>query len=120
MGPQEHYASSHPQAETGWPVPTERYDSAGSSRVRGVRQARHAANWTAAALLAAVAAATGYFAHHPAASAPSLSTGGTSATTAHGGHVSVAHPIVTSGGSGVVAGTGPGGSAGSTRSWSDN
>jgi hypothetical protein len=120
MEPQERYASDRPHADDGWPLPTDRYDSGGITRVRGVRQARRAANWTAAALLAGVAAATGYFAHHPAAPAQTAGTGGASATTVRGGHIAVTHPVVTSGGSGVVAGTGPGGTAGSARHWTDN
>ena len=56
----------------------------GSARARaaGVRRVRRASNWTAAALIAGVAAATGYFAHHPPTpAAPATS----SVTTVPGG-----------------------------------
>ncbi len=45
--------------------------SAVASRAEGVRRVRRASNWTAAALIAGVAAASGYFAHQtpPATSA---------------------------------------------------
>jgi hypothetical protein len=121
MRPENQDATARSQTEGGWPLPTASYDSVAGTRVRGVRQARRAANWTAAALLAGVAAATGYFAHHPAATAQTVGTGSTganSATTVRGGHVAVTHPVVTSGGSGVTVGAGPGGTAG--RTWSDN
>jgi hypothetical protein len=73
---------------------------------------RQASNWTAALLIAGVAATTGYFAHHappatPATSAVTSVPGGTAATRAH--KPSLSAPVATSSGSGVTVGTGPGG-----------
>ncbi len=97
----------------------------------GVRRTRRASNWTAAALIAGVAATSGYFVH-AAASSPAGSTGGaTSSTgvtqqpgtaTVHGQKPSLTHSVVTSSGSGVAVGaSGPGGSAGgATTTWRDN
>lgn len=88
---------------------------------RGIRESRTAANWTAAALLAAVAAATGYFAHHPATQAAGTarytqSGTSTSGAAVHGpgSHAAISQPVATSGGSGVAAGPGTasGGAAG--------
>ena len=78
----------------------------------GVRRARQASNWTAALLIAGVAASTGYFAHHapPATPATSAVTSVPSGTAATGGHKpSLSAPVATSSGSGVTVGTGPGG-----------
>ena len=70
----------------------------------GVRHARHVSNWTAAVLVAGAAAASGYFAH--AATAPVVTGASQPGTTVSGTgqKATVAHPVVTSGGSGVVAG----------------
>jgi hypothetical protein len=93
-------------------------------RDAGIRQTRRISAWTAAALVAGVAASAGYFAHTVATPA----TGGTTATSVAGtvgatGHKpSLTHPVVTSGGSGVVAGT-TGASAGTSSGavhWRDN
>jgi hypothetical protein len=88
----------------------------GATRARadGVRRVRRAANWTAAALIAGVAAATGYFAHHPPAAAPAAVTPvtGTAGGSAVAGGVhqpSLSSPVATSSGSGVTVSTGPGG-----------
>jgi hypothetical protein len=70
---------------------------------------RRASNWTAAALIAGVAAATGYFAHHPPAATPSTSI----VTTVPGGTAVGSHkpslnaPVATTSGSGVTVTTGP-------------
>jgi hypothetical protein len=88
---------------------------AAASRADGVRRVRRASNWTAAALIAGAAAASGYFAHHtpPATSAPASTTQAPPAgQVPMAGHGAVASPhqasgsapLVTSGGSGVVAG----------------
>jgi len=66
--------------------------------------------WTAAALIATVAATTGYLAHAiPVTAGSSSSTGtthtGKSASVAPNGPA-VSGPVVTSGGSGVAAGRG--------------
>jgi hypothetical protein len=86
------------------------YPRTARARAGGVRRVRRASNWTAAALIAGVAAATGYFAHHqPPAPATS------SVTTVPGGTAAAPHkpslnaPVATSGGSGVTVTTGPGG-----------
>jgi hypothetical protein len=86
------------------------YRPGAGTRVSGARRARQASNWTAALLIAGVAAATGYFAHHAAPAAPAAATsvpGGTAATGAH--KPSLSAPVATSSGSGVTVGTGPGG-----------
>lgn len=83
----------------------------GGARAAGVRRVRWASNWMAAALIAGVAAATGYFAHH----APPAAPAGTSTTTVPGstgagvGKPSLSGPVATSSGSGVTVTRGPGG-----------
>jgi hypothetical protein len=114
--------------------------SAAASRAGGVRRVRRASNWTAAALVAGVAAASGYFAHQipPAASAPGATTQAPPAGQVPvAGHAAVAGPrqasgsapVVTSGGSGVAAGpvtgvTGTGAgiraAGAATVTWRDN
>jgi hypothetical protein len=89
------------------------------ARDRGVRSSRRTSTWTAAALIAAVAATTGYLAH----SMPSTSAGSGYTTTQPSGHSGVVKhgapgvsgPVVTSGGSGAVAGR-----SGGAGGWSDN
>lgn len=82
---------------------------AARARAGGVRKMRRASNWTAAALIAGVAAATGYFAHHPA---PAATPATSSVTTVPGGTTTGPHkpalnsPVATSGGSGVTVTTG--------------
>ena len=108
------------------------------ARDRGVRRARRVSNWTAAALIAGVAATTGYFAHasQPAAPAAGATTGpattgaaGTAtagtATAGTGAHKACpAAPVATSGGSGVTvtrppSGNCAGGNSGTVRpAWS--
>jgi hypothetical protein len=88
------------------------YQRGAGARRSGVRRVRQASNWTAALLIAGVAATTGYFAHHappatPATSAVTSVPGGTAATGAH--KPSLSAPVATSSGSGVTVGTGPGG-----------
>ena len=86
--------------------------SRGAPRASGVRRLRRASNWTAAALIAGVAAATGYFAHHTQPAAPAVSTvSGTApgASTAAPGKPTLSNPVTTSSGSGVVVTTGPNG-----------
>lgn len=109
------------------------------SRAGGVHRVRRASNWTVAALVAGVAATTGYFAHQipaatsatnsatqaaPGQGAPGQGTPGHAAVA--GPHkASVSTPVVTSGGSGVAAGSGTSGTAGTagrsgTVTWRDN
>ncbi len=99
-------------------------DAGGSGRRRaverrdaGVRQTRRISSWTAAALVAGVAASAGYFAH--TAMMPAGASSGTSATgtvtgtgSAAGQKPSVTHAVVTSGGSGVTVGTSAGAAGG--------
>jgi hypothetical protein len=92
---------------------------------RGIRESRTAANWTAAALIAGVAAATGYFAHHPATqvvAAAQYARSGTASSGAsvhgQGGHAAISQPVATSGGSGVTAGSGAAG--GGKSGWRDS
>ena len=84
---------------------------AARARAGGVRRVRRASNWTAAALIAGVAAATGYFAHHPPTATPVTSsvTSVPGATTAGPGEPALHAPVATSGGSGVTVTTGPNG-----------
>jgi hypothetical protein len=91
--------------------PPPRSSSMGYQRERGIRSSRRASTWTAAALIATVAATTGYLAHAvpvTGASGTSTSAGtgqsGKSTTVTHGGP-NVSGPVVTSGGSGVAAGS---------------
>jgi hypothetical protein len=106
--------------DTGYQRDAGPWRGAASPRAGGVRRLRRASNWTAAALIAGVAAATGYFAHHPPAPAPATS----SVTAVPGGTAAGPHkpslntPVTTSGGSGVTVGTGPGGVK--TVSYRDN
>jgi hypothetical protein len=103
------------QGEEYWPS----RDHAGNAGGHGIRASRRASNWTAAALIAGVAATTGYLAHEIPASG-SGGTGGTGGTGTSGaaakpaakpGTVSpstpaVSKPVVTSGGSGAAGGGG--------------
>lgn len=79
------------------------------ARDRGIRSSRRASTWTAAALIAAVAATTGYLAHSIPTSAGTTTSGygqsGKSTAVNHGAPA-VSGPVVTSGGSGVAAGSG--------------
>jgi hypothetical protein len=97
------------------PDPPYPYDTpiarqAGMIRDGGVRRMRRVSNWTAAALIAGVAATTGYFAHASQTAAPTggATTGTTgtagTATAGTGAHKACpAAPVATSGGSGVTA-----------------
>ena len=82
-------------------------------RASGVRRLRRASNWTAAALIAGVAATTGYFAHHTQPAAPAVSTvtgAAPGAGTAAGpGKPTLSNPVTASSGSGVVVTTRPNG-----------
>jgi hypothetical protein len=99
------------------------------TRDRGVRGGRRVSNWTAAALIAGVAATTGYFAHasQPAAPAAGATTGAAgTATAGTGAHKACpAAPVATSGGSGVTVarpagGNCAGGNSGTVRpAWSE-
>jgi hypothetical protein len=124
-------------------VPLPRFDNSSSvqqaaiARDGGIRRLRRVSNWTAAALIAGVAATSGYFAHaNPVAPATSAITAtaptgtGTLLGTTH--KPSVSSPVATSGGSGVTVGTsgsaggGGGGTSGSVggggtvSTWLDN
>ena len=98
--------------DTGYQREAGPWRGAASPRASGVRRLRRASNWTAAALIAGVAAATGYFAHHTQPAAPAVSTvSGTApgASTAAPGKPTLSNPVTTSSGSGVVVTTGPNG-----------
>ncbi len=77
-------------------------------RARGLRQVRRWSNWTAAALIAATAVTTGYFARasHPTAGAAGIAVAAGAlgqAGAAVGPHrPCVSVPVATSGGSGVT------------------
>jgi hypothetical protein len=128
----------HPAGRRRLPAPADdtwqAYDSGtrhGSARRdAGVRTTRRASNWTAAALIAGVAATSGYFVHGAATPAGSPGTAThliqqPGAATGHGQHPSLSHPVATSGGSGVTGGSsvtgGSGGTGGSGAThWVDN
>ncbi len=82
-----------------------------SRRDAGVRRTRQVTGWTAAALVAGVAAGAGYFAHAAAPAVPASGTAVQGTVGSAGQKPSLTHPVVTSGGSGVTAGT-TGGAAG--------
>lgn len=76
-------------------------------REHGVRGSRRVSNWTAAALIAGVAATTGYLAH--AIPAGSTQSGTTTNQAGKSAAVTPAapatqHPVATSGGSGATGG----------------
>jgi hypothetical protein len=84
-------------------------------RESGIRASRRTSTWTAAALIATVAATTGYLAH----SIPGTTTGASTTSTgiathagkstaARSGAPAVSGPVVTSGGSGVAVGSAAG------------
>jgi hypothetical protein len=120
-----------PPAEDDWAAGSATRRRAINRRDTGVRATRRISGWTAAALVAGVAASAGYFAHAamPAGTTSSTSSTGTASGTGTGTAASqkpsVTHPVVTSGGSGVAAGTvggaagGPAGS-GNAVHWRDN
>lgn len=98
------YASHSEPPGNPWP--------AGYARAQGIRSSRRASTWTAAALIAGVAAATGYLAHAIPGTGASGGGGttnthpaGKSTTTAPSAPV-VAPPVTTSGGSGAAGGGG--------------
>ena len=80
----------------------------GHPRDDGIRRSRRASTWTAAALIAGVAATTGYLAHSIPASGGSTTTGGTtrptSPATVSPAAPAVHTPVATSGGSGAGGG----------------
>lgn len=88
--------------EAGYPPPAYARDS-------GIRSSRRTSTWTAAALIAAVAATTGYLAHSiPGTTASGTTVGHTTTKPSgqsggvHSGAPGVSGPVVTSGGSGAV------------------
>jgi hypothetical protein len=97
--------------QPGWvrlPADDEEGDSApgsGRARASGVRRVRRASNWTAATLIAGVAAAAGYFAHHTQPTVPVSTTVTPSApgsgSTASPGTPALPSPVATSRGSPV-------------------
>lgn len=97
------YDDEPPRAYPGYPRNT------GYPRDSGVRRSRQASTWTAAALIAGVAATTGYLAYSiPAHGAGSGTSGGTTRPATKPGTVrpsapAVNPPVVTSGGSGAAA-----------------
>jgi hypothetical protein len=99
--------------DTGYQRDPGPWRGAAGPRAGGVRRLRRASNWTAAALIAGVAAATGYFAHHPQPAAPAVTavtgTAPGSGSTAGPGKPHLSAPVATSTGSGVVVTTGPNG-----------
>ncbi len=76
-------------------------------RALGLRQVRRWSNWTAAALIAATAVTTGYFARASVSTAPAAVAAGAKGTaTAAGTHQPcISVPVATSGGSAVASRT---------------
>ncbi len=102
---------------------------AAGRRDAGVRQIGRISGWTAAGLVAGVAAGAGYFAHAvPPTAVPASATAVQGTVGSTGQKPSLTHPVVTSGGSGVTAGTAGGSSAtggaaasgNATAQWRDN
>jgi hypothetical protein len=96
-------------------------------RDSGMRRTRRAANWTAAALVAGVAATSGYFVHaaaNPSVSSTNPTPGVTQlqTVTGHGHKPSLTHAVATSSGSGVTAGSSGSGRSGGggPTTWRDN
>ena len=97
------------QERSGWvrlPAYDEEGDSApgsGRARASSVGRVRRASTWTAAALIAGLAAAVGYFAHHTQPSVPATTTvtpgAPGSASTASPDKPALRSPVVTSTGS---------------------
>ena len=81
-------------------------DYRGNPRDYGIRASRRASTWTAAALIAGVAATTGYLAHSIPASGGNTSGGTTrqSPATVSPSTPAVHSPVATSGGSGAGGG----------------
>ncbi len=108
------------------PIPRSAGFSSVQSRViareDGLRRLRRMSNWTAAALIVGVAAATGYFAHtNPVAPVTRTITTAVPACTGPGigpsPRPTVSNAVATSGGSGVTVGTSSsGGGVGATGS----
>jgi hypothetical protein len=74
----------------------------GRARASSVRPVRRASTWTAATLIAGLAAAAGYFAHHtqPAVPATTVTRGAPGSASTAGGHKpALPSPVATSSGS---------------------
>jgi hypothetical protein len=90
-------------------------------RDAGRERVRSATAWTAATLVAGMAAGAGYFAHATTATSGTASQVTSGSAHVSGQRPSLSHPVVTSGGSGVTAGSTAGsGGAGGAVSWRDN
>jgi hypothetical protein len=80
----------------------------GRARTSSVRRVRGASAWTAATLIAGLAAVAGYFAHHTQPAVPTTTTvthgAPGNASTASGGKPVLPSPVVTSSGSAVSGG----------------
>ena len=84
----------------------------GRARASSVRRVRGASAWTAATLIAGLAAAAGYFAHHPQPTVPATTTvtpgAPGNASAASGGKPVLPAPVATSSGSAIGEGDGRG------------
>jgi hypothetical protein len=102
------------------PLPAARHRAI-ARRDAGRERVRRVTAWTAATLVAGMAAGAGYFAHATtttSGTATQLTSGSAHAT---GQKPSLSHPVATSGGSGVTAGSSAGsGRTGGAVSWRDN
>jgi hypothetical protein len=101
------------------PLPAAR-SRAVARRDDGRERVRRISAWTAATLVAGMAAGAGYFAHATTATTGTVTQ--LAPGPAHGSaqRPSVSHPVVTSGGSGVTAGSTGSGRGAGTVSWRDN
>jgi hypothetical protein len=105
------------------PLPEAR-SRAVARRDRGRERVRRISAWTAATLVAGMAAGAGYFAHSTTATSGTVTQVTPGTAQSSGQRPSLSHPVATSGGSGVTAGgaAGPGGpgAAGGAAGWRDN
>jgi hypothetical protein len=90
-------------------------------RDAGRERVRRVTAWTAATLVAGMAAGAGYFAHATTATSGTASQVTSGSAHVRGQRPSLNHPVVTSAGSGVTAGSTAGsGGAGGGVGWRDN
>jgi hypothetical protein len=87
----------------------------------GRERVRRVTAWTAATLVAGMAAGAGYFAHATTATSGTASQVTSGSAHVRGQRPSLSHPVVTSAGSGVTAGSTAGsGGAGGGAGYRDN
>ncbi len=85
----------------------DRPEGPGRARASSVRRVRWASSWTAATLIAGLAAAAGYFAHHTQPAVPAATTvapGAPGSASTASPKPTLTSPVVTSSGSSVGQG----------------